>query len=602
MREGLSAGRLWLAFVLLAFCLPLFIGLGGADLETDEAIYSFAVDRILEVGDWLAPKLSPTEDNVFLEKPPLKFWIVAAPIKAGFLPHDEFGMRFWDAVAAGAAFLYTFAIGAMLAGPICGAVAVLVLFLHEPFVFDHGIRTNNMEALLILSYCGGVYHFLRWTRDESCGRIHAVAVGVCFALGFLVKFVAVLFLPLVLGIAAIAVPSYRAKTMRDRWVWGGAALLALALIVPWFAYAQWRFGNGVWEVMFGTHVLQRFAGTLVAEHRQPWFYYLALMYQWFAFAGAAWLVFAGFLTLLVQTIRRRSPEGVVILLWALVPLAAISAGTSKLYHYAYPFLPPLAIAAGYLVALIMMLAPAPLRRLFEAVEDALARAIPSARAFAARPGVQRAAGAIFWVATALAVWVIVVGPVRLSIGATSLFKSSGVVRPLIVITVAALAARRAARAASTIAAIVLLVVAPVRAYATVYPRLVEQRHPLRSLSECVLHVEAEQSSHGRPPVGLYVDTEQSFWHPIYYYFRRIRPWTRATAPSPEAIGHMLHDPGAARPMLVSDVRYAEYAGGPLAATLAHGMKPPMVELLEYKLLLPGPYAACSSDALPPSAR
>ena len=35
---------------------------------------------------------------MFLEKPPLKFWIVAAPIRAGLLPHDEFGLRFWDAV------------------------------------------------------------------------------------------------------------------------------------------------------------------------------------------------------------------------------------------------------------------------------------------------------------------------------------------------------------------------------------------------------------------------------------------------------------------------------------------------------------------------
>ena len=96
-------GRPWLAAVLALFCLPLFISLGQADLENDEAIYSFAVDRILESGDWLAPKLSPTEDSTFLEKPPLKFWIVAAPIKAGLLPLNEFGLRFWDVVFGAAA-------------------------------------------------------------------------------------------------------------------------------------------------------------------------------------------------------------------------------------------------------------------------------------------------------------------------------------------------------------------------------------------------------------------------------------------------------------------------------------------------------------------
>ena len=33
-------------------------------------------------GDWLEPKSSPSETEVFLEKPPLKFWIVAAPISS----------------------------------------------------------------------------------------------------------------------------------------------------------------------------------------------------------------------------------------------------------------------------------------------------------------------------------------------------------------------------------------------------------------------------------------------------------------------------------------------------------------------------------------
>ena len=99
MHQGLRLSRPWLALVLVAFCLPLFVGLGTPDLGTDEAIYSFAVDRILETGDWLVPKSSPSETDPFLEKPPLKFWIVALPIKAGLLPHDEFGLRFVDAVA-----------------------------------------------------------------------------------------------------------------------------------------------------------------------------------------------------------------------------------------------------------------------------------------------------------------------------------------------------------------------------------------------------------------------------------------------------------------------------------------------------------------------
>jgi hypothetical protein len=43
-------------------------------------------------------------------------------------------------------------------------------------------------------------------------------------------------------------------------------------------------------------------------------------------------------------------EGVLILLWFALPVGAISTGTSKVYHYIYPFLPPLYLCAGYVMA------------------------------------------------------------------------------------------------------------------------------------------------------------------------------------------------------------------------------------------------------------
>ena len=44
----MSLSRRWLALVLALFCLPLFVGLGRADIENDEAISSFVVDRIVQ--------------------------------------------------------------------------------------------------------------------------------------------------------------------------------------------------------------------------------------------------------------------------------------------------------------------------------------------------------------------------------------------------------------------------------------------------------------------------------------------------------------------------------------------------------------------------
>ena len=203
--------------VLWLFCAPLFVGLGNSDLANDEAIYSYAVDRILETGEWLTPRLIPY-DGPFLEKPPLKFWALAGAMQAGLLPRGEFGLRFLDALFGATAFLYVFWLGRRLAGPVCGVVAVLVLFTHSQLLFEHGLRSNNMEAALFLAYCGGAYHFSRWAEDASRPRrtLHVFAVAAYVTLGFMTKFVAVLFLPLVC-VAAVAWRSDSSERLRSGW-------------------------------------------------------------------------------------------------------------------------------------------------------------------------------------------------------------------------------------------------------------------------------------------------------------------------------------------------------------------------------------------------
>src|SRR5690349_17648686 len=99
----------WIGLLLLAagVAVPLLTGLREPELRSDEAIYSYSVERILETGDWLTPRYIPT-DGPFLEKPPLKMWIVAAAMRAGLLPRDEAGLRFFDGLFGAISFLYIF--------------------------------------------------------------------------------------------------------------------------------------------------------------------------------------------------------------------------------------------------------------------------------------------------------------------------------------------------------------------------------------------------------------------------------------------------------------------------------------------------------------
>ena len=595
MYQSLRVSRRWLAIALVLFGLPLFFGLRSLDLETDEAIYSFAVDRILEDGQWMQPKSSPSETAVFLEKPPLKFWIVAAPIRAGLLPHDEFGLRFWDALFGAIAFAYVFAIGCRLAGPVCGGVAVLALFVHRPLLFEHGLRTNSMEAPLFLAYCGGVYHFLEWGGLGATRRgRHAIAAGLYFVLGFLTKFVAALFLPAVLGLGALLVRPVRQRLWQERGRWLRVAGLSLVLIAPWFVYAQVVFGSLVWHTMLAEHVYARFTTGLNPEHVHPWSYYFTTMWTFFSAAGLQWLVPAGLATLLIQSVRRRWFEGTVVLLWSALPLTLISVGSSKLYHYAYPFLPPLALAVGYLFALAMMLAPVVVSRVSRAVEDGLARVAPGWRAVSGRDWVRRVSVTVVGMSAALAVWTLLVGQARLSIGSVVLFKSSGVLRPLVLILLVAVLARRSVRVAGLVVAITLASFLPIESYKGTFAVLKEQKHPLRDAADCIMRIEQQVAPGERP--GLYVDTDSSMWHPIYYYFRRITPWTRQATASPAGLRETLYGPGIVKPSLVQERRYRDYLSGPEGDTFRREGAPPMLGLLEYALVLPGPYRACSPES------
>jgi len=538
----MSLSRPWLALVLALFCLPLFVGLGDSDLDDDEASYSFAVDRILEVGEWLTPHSGPHDGRPFLEIPPLKFWIVAAPIRLGLLPHNEFGLRFWDALFGGAMFLYVFALGSRLAGPVCGATAVLVLFGHWPLLVDHGLRSNGMDAALALSYCGGIWHFFAWASSAESvpRRRHAVLVGLYFILGFLTAFAAALFLPLIVGMAGLLVPEYRRQLVRDWRLWCGVCALVLALSVPWFVYASVKFGSFFWRLILADSVYTGFFGYLNPSHVHPWYYYLETLYRRLADADAGPLVFGGLAVLIVQTIRRRSAEGVALLLWVTVPLAVISASTSKGYHHIYPFLPPLALGAGYLAGLVFMLAPAPVDRALDAVQRAAASFAPKA--------------------------------------------------------VAALALAGANRRAGPVVALVLVVgLLPLSGYYQALARLEHGKRPLGNARDCVLHVQGQAGADG----GLQVEVPDGvFSHSVNYYFRSIRPWQRADTSVPASLDASLNDPSQHRPILIWDLRYQEYRRRQAVSAPAWAQRvvSPMLTFADILLLLPGPYAACSADA------
>ena len=594
MPQGLRASRLWLALVLACFCLPLFVGLGRADIEGDEAIYSFGVDRILEIGDWLAPRSSPHEDAVFLEKPPLKFWIVAAPMKLGVLPHNEFGMRAWDALFGAAAFVYVFLIGCRLAGALCGATAVMGLFVHAPLLFAHGLRTNNMEAALFLSYCAGFYHYLRWheAATPAEGRRHAMLAGVAFVLGFLTKFVAAAFLPLVMGVTGLIAGDVRRRLWRDWRLWGGVILLILALSAPWFIYAQLRFGMLLWETILKEHVYNRFTSFLDPAHVQPWHFYVTEMITRLRESGMLEVTVIGLLWMLVDLVRRRTFAVGLVLAWLVLPMFLISLGTSKLYHYAYPFVPPAALAAGYVVAngytLLQLACNTVLRR----IDRTWIRTRAGLVQVLERPAVRTAVMALASLALAIAAVSLVLGVFKVELGGRTLFRSAGVLRPAVVAFICGLLAASFKTTSRGVAAVMVASLLPFPAYRWTMTQLTLDQHPMRLASDCLQRL--AQTQPGLAGRGLYVDVPgEVMTHGMNYYFRRVQPWTRAEQSSPGTLAGLLSDTAAPRPMLVYDRPYQAFMRGADAGVRQRTVSPPLVSFPDVVLLLPGPWAECS---------
>jgi 4-amino-4-deoxy-L-arabinose transferase-like glycosyltransferase len=564
-------------------------------MASDEAIYSYAVERTLETGDWLTPR-SILGDHPFLEKPPLKFWIVAGAMRAGILPVSDAGMRAWDALFGMIAFGYVYLLGVRLAGPICGITATLVLFAFSPLLFEHGLRSNNMEAPLVLAYCGGIFHFVRWISAERprLRRLEALIVVLYFVLGFMSKFVAVLFLPMILGTSLLTLDG-GIGILRLRWrEWLGPALAVVVLVAPWFVYQSLRPAgpHAFWEVMFGVHVYQRLAGVLHPEHLAPWHAYFTWTWRELGMAHVRLLVVAGLGCLAYVAWRRSGEPGTgqqqkmtgwlarLMLLWWLLPYVVMSLGTSKLLHYAYPFIPPLALGGG--LACVMALQAYRSGALGRAAAR-LGQPLRDRLVWADTRGAQLLLVSTGAALVLLAVWTAVDGPLVVHVDGVRVFRNSSVVRPIVVALLCLMLTRWGRRMGLSAAVAAMLILLPVDRYFENVHRILSVRHPLRTIRECAIDV--RERVPGLSPGALRASGDV-LHHSYYYYMRHTGAWIAADPPSNDVALARALGRDQAMPIFVTTKQYSALMRG-------HHARPPGVIVEEGVVaLLPGPFEVC----------
>jgi 4-amino-4-deoxy-L-arabinose transferase-like glycosyltransferase len=572
------------AAAVLLSGLGLGYRLGDPDIENDEAIYTYSVEKMLDSGDWLTPRTIPGEAP-FLEKPPLKFWLVAAPIRAGLLPRSPFGLRVVDALLGAIAFGYVALFGYRLGGPACAVASPLILFGLRDLVLAHGLRSNNMEASLVAAYAGGLYHFVRWREDGR--RRDALIVGAWFTLAFMTKFVAAAFMPLV-AIGACLVPQEGGRPKAWRTVladWAWPAAIAAGVSAPWFLYQYARVGWALIDTMFLMHVFARFTSHLDPQHLHPGPYYLTEIVRSLGEARCQWLVAAGAGLLLYRIVRRRDPVAWLVLLWAAVPLAVMSGLSSKLFHYAYPFLAPFALAGGLALAAPVDLLRRPLERLAVRLDTA---PLGGLHRLLAGPAVRYAALTIAVLAALVAGVTLLVGAIRVSLFEIPM-RNSSVIRPL-VIAVAGVAVARAWRYALTVAPVALLSLLPLAGARETLLYASRQGHALRTLGECARPLAAA----GRIAGGAYGVSELGTPHSHYYYFLPTGAWVEPVTDR-ALLERAIREPGAQRPIVLSHDAFMALAFALLRDS--RPMPPAIRTPPGWVVLLPGPLGACADAAV-----
>jgi len=285
----------------------------------------------------------------WLEKPALYYWRAMTSFK-------EFGVSDWAARLPSASYAFLliamvfvhmlrFRPGGQLDAALITASSVAIIG------FARGASTDMQMAAPL---CVGMLGWYAWYETGSkywLFDLYFFGAVATLAKGPIALFLALCIILLFVGLR-------KEWSVLRRTIWIPGVLTYLAMVLPWYIAVQ-RENPTFVEKFFVEHNLERFATNLY-EHRQPFWYYLAVM----LIGLMPWTVIA--MRALVDAIgasinewkARLNPKCYLglprtgdafpefLVLWALFPIVFFTFSKSKLPGYILPSIPPLTILTG----------------------------------------------------------------------------------------------------------------------------------------------------------------------------------------------------------------------------------------------------------------
>ena len=324
--EGWVAG----GFILVSGFI-LFFNLWGRSLENHDYLrYAEVAREMIRSGDWVVMRLN---GEVYLNKPPLLFWLIAIPSSihgsvTPFLARLPVTFSAWIGLLV--VFLWGKRVyGTSLVGLISGGI---LLSSYQYFTQARMAKTDMLFCVLVLL----VLYFFFLGYEKTSGRR-----WLCFGLSFFFMGLGTLakgpfvFLAAFPCLAFFLIKEGKAGVLLERGFILGYAIF-LMTVLPWVILYIQRFGVD--------QSLAYLKAATYQSRQAPFYFYFYEIWGQFA-PWSLLLPLLGFFVWKERLRIWRSPES-LFLLWFLLLFVFLTLYKVRVSRYLLPALPPLALMLG----------------------------------------------------------------------------------------------------------------------------------------------------------------------------------------------------------------------------------------------------------------
>ncbi len=332
-------GRLTIVVAFAAVTILWFALLAHRPLyDPDEGRYAEIPREMATGGDWVVPHL---DGLVYLEKPPLQYWLTALTFRCFGL--SEFTARLWTGIAGYCSLGLVFFVGYRLWGSRAGLKALSLSMASSLFVLLGHQLTLDMVLSTCLLACLTCF-LMAESEAAAChrssrrARTWMLGCWAAMALSVLSKGLIGLLIPgSTLGLYALWQRDF--DVLRRLNIRFGLPLFAL-IAAPWFVMAA-RANAAFLQFFFIREHFQRFL-TSIENRTEPWWYFAPVL----TVGILPWLPQA--LRALARPFRSSARHQCfeparVLWVWCVFVLIFFSASNAKLIPYILPAIPALAL-------------------------------------------------------------------------------------------------------------------------------------------------------------------------------------------------------------------------------------------------------------------